>query len=91
LFIIGYLSFGIRLFLVPKPRLGNASAPEAPDFGVSSAERFGPSPVTGSQCFPGKCVPKQGLGNEKNQTSEVSEALIIKWLTKERMIYYIFL
>jgi hypothetical protein len=81
LFIIGYLSFGIRLFLVPKPRLGNASAPEAPASGR----------LPGSQGFPGKCVPKQGLGNEKNQTSEVSEALIIKWLTKERMIYYIFL
>jgi len=28
---------------------------------------FGPSPVTGSRGFPGKCVPKPGLGNEKNQ------------------------
>ncbi len=46
-------------FLVPKPQLGNASAPEAP--------ASGRTPVTGSQGFPGKCVPKQGLGNEKSE------------------------
>jgi len=28
---------------------------------------FGSSPVTGSRGFPGKCVPKPGLGNEKKQ------------------------
>jgi len=43
-----------------KPRLGNASAPEAP---ASVRSRHG---KPGS--FPGKCVPKQGLGNEKKNT-----------------------
>jgi hypothetical protein len=31
---------------------------------------FGPSPVTGSRGFTGKCVPKPGLGNEKKNVWE---------------------
>jgi len=46
-----------RFFLVPKPLLGNASAPEAPASGVSRHGKPGN--------LPGKCVPKLGLGNEK--------------------------
>jgi len=47
----------VTFFLVPKPRLGNASAPEAPASAVSRHGKPG--------SFPGKCVPKPGLGNEK--------------------------
>jgi hypothetical protein len=44
-----------RLFLVPKPQLGNASAPEAPASGGFMRSRG----------FSNKCVPKLGLGNKK--------------------------
>ncbi len=33
---------------------------------------FGPSSVTGSRGFPGKCVPKPGLGNEKRSRFSIS-------------------
>ncbi len=53
-------------FLVPKPRLGNASASEA----LASGYRlFYEKP--GLLC---KCVPKQGLGNEKTRKREKAGA-----------------
>jgi len=52
----------LQLFLVPKPRLGNASVPEALASAVSRHGKPG--------SFPGRCVPKPGLGNEKNEKRE---------------------
>ncbi len=55
---------GNGIFLVPKPLLSRSQAGAWERICVRSPG-FGLSPITGSRGFPGKCVPKLGLGNEK--------------------------
>jgi len=51
---------------MPLPLFPRSQAP-AWECVCARSPGFGQSPVTGSQGFPGKCVPKPGLGNEKKK------------------------
>jgi hypothetical protein len=55
-------------FSFPSPGFFSRSQAPAWECVCARSPGFGQSPVTGSRGFPGKCVPKLGLGNEKRET-----------------------